>query len=168
MPLNILKKYNDLLELSAYTESQRKKSLYGIFDRDIVNNALFRFDGKKINPTPQDGEIKMSTLFTHLTTVITDKKENKREFDMHRSVRLHWIKYHIEQKKKDNMLIFSVKEPNGNRTYIYDKDEKYVVVLEPLRNIDEYYLLTAYHLQGKDAKKNKFLRKYRRRLDKLL
>lgn len=168
MPLNLLKKYNDLLELGAYNDVQRTKSLYAVFNRDIADNKLFRFNSKPINPTPIDGEIKMSTLFTHLTTVITDRKEKKREFDIHRSVRLHWIKYHLEQKKKDNMFIFSVKEPNGKRTYIYDKGEKYVIVLEPLRKLNEYYLLTAYHLQGKDAKKDKFLKKYKRRLNKVL
>lgn len=44
---------------------------------------------------------------------------------------------------------FSVEEPDGIRTYIWDKDEDYVIVLEPLRNKDEYYLLTAITLRGK-------------------
>lgn len=48
------------------------------------------------------------------------------------------------------MYVFSVEEPDGIRTYIWDKDEDYVSVLEPLRNKDEYYLLTAYHIEGKD------------------
>lgn len=51
------------------------------------------------------------------------------------------------------MLVFSVKEPEGIRTYIYDKDEKYVIILEPLRNGTQYYLLTTYYLTGKDAHK---------------
>ena len=51
------------------------------------------------------------------------------------------------------MLCFSVKEPEGIRTYIYDKNEKYVIVLEPKHKNTIYYLLTAYHLRGKDAKK---------------
>lgn len=64
---------------------------------------------------------------------------------------------------------YAIKEPNGFRTYIYDKTEKYVVVLEPLRKVNEYYLLTAYNLRGKDAKKNKFIRKYKmRRLNEVL
>ncbi len=168
MPLNLLKKYNDLLDLGAYSEMRRKQSLQAIFDRDISQNAHFTFQNKRIQPTPLEGEIKMSTLFTHLTTVITDYKTNRREFDIHRAVRLHWIKYHIDYKKKENILHFSVKEPQGNRTYIYDKEEKYVIVLESLRKVNEYYLLTAYHLQGKDAKRNKILKKYKRKLTELL
>lgn len=62
------------------------------------------------------------------------------------------------------MLSFSVQEPEGIRTYIYDVDENYVIVLEPLRNRDEYYLLTAYYISGKDAKRDKMLKKYKRRL----
>lgn len=168
MPLNLLKKYNQLLELGAFNDRQRKESLMRVFNRDIAENQHFYFRRKAIHPTPIDGEIKMQTLFTHLTTIVVDKKTNKREFDIHRSVRLHWIRHHIEEKKQDNMLVFSVKEPQRNRTYIYDKDEKYVIVLEPKRKLNEYYLLTAYHLRGKDAKRNKILKKYKRKLNEIL
>jgi hypothetical protein len=67
------------------------------------------------------------------------------------------------------MYLFSVKEPEGYRTYFYDNDEKYVVVLEPLRNKNEYYLLTAYYLTGKDVKRDKIMAKYtKRRLNEIL
>jgi len=168
MALNLLKVYNQLLELGAFNESQRRDSLMGIFNRDFIENQNFKFKDKEIHPTPVDGEIKMQTLFTHITTIITDRKTNRREFDIHRSCRLHWIRYHIEERKQDNMLVFSVNESRGYRTYIYDEDEKYVIVLEPLRKLNEYYLLTAYHLRGKDAKKDKIKKKYRRRLDEVL
>lgn len=167
MPLNLLKKYNHLLEFGAYNEYQRKQSLRAVFDRDITNNTNFKFNSKAIQPTPKDGVIKMDTLYTHLTTVITDYKTKKREFDRYRSERLHWVKFHIDGKKEDDVLHFSVKEPEGIRTYIYDKAEKYVIVLEPLRKVEAYYLLTAYHLHGKDAKRNKILKKYKRRLNEL-
>lgn len=63
------------------------------------------------------------------------------------------------------MYVFSVDESAcGVRTYIYDKDENYVIVLEPLRNSNEYYLLTAYHLRGKDKSRDKIMKKYKRRL----
>jgi hypothetical protein len=168
MPLNLIKKYNDLLDLGAYNDYQRKQSLLAIFDRDIATNDSFTFNGKKITPTPQtDGQIKMELLFFHLTTVVEDRIKKNRIFDHHRSIRLHWVKYHIDFKKKENMLHFSIKEPEGIRTYIYDKDEKYVIILEPLRNGTEYYLITAYHLRGKDAKRNKIVKKYKRKLDEI-
>ena len=168
MPLNLLKKYNSHLDLAGLTEAQRKQSLLGVFNKDIANNNSFKFLNKQITPTPLDGVIKMETLFNHLITVIVDKETRKREFDIHRSLRLHWVKFHIDQMKKENMLHFTVKEPEGFRTYIYDKDEKYVIVLEPLRNKTEYYLLSAYHLTGKDNKRDKIEKKYKRKLNEVL
>jgi len=168
MPLNLLKKYNELLDVTALNEIQREKSLRRIFDRDIVKNSLFTFCTKQINPTPADGQDSMERLFAHLTTTIIDRAFNKREFCMMRSIRLHWMKYHIDQNKKDNMFVFSVAEPSGIRTYIYDEDEYYVIVLEPMRNKDEYYLLTAYYLEGRDKAREKMMKKYRRRLPDIL
>ncbi|MFN8437646.1 MAG: hypothetical protein U0V72_08400 [Cytophagales bacterium] len=168
MPFNLLKKYNELLELVSLNSTQIKQSLLGVFNRDIVNNSHFKFRNKQIVPTPKDGVITMETLFTHLTTVITDKNTRRRDFDIDRSSRLHWVKYHINESKKENVLYFTVKEPEGYRTYIYDIDEKYVIILEPLRNKNEYYLLTAYYLTGKDEKRDKILKKYKRKIDELL
>jgi len=168
MPLNLLKIYNQLLEIAALSVVKRTESLKAIFKRDIENNDKFKFRNKQIKPTVTDGEIPMETLFKHLTTIKFDYETQKREFDFHRSVRIHWIKYHIEGKKTDNVLIFSVKEPEGNRTYIYDKDENYVIVLEPLRKTSEYYLLTAYPILGKDDKREKMLKKYKKRLPEVL
>ena len=118
MPLNLLKKYNELLELAALNDFQRQKSLQGIFNRDIKDNLDFKFQHKQINPTPADGIDSMERLFAHLTTVIIDKSANKREFDLARSVRLHWLRHHLEERKKHDMYIFSVREPYGIRTYI--------------------------------------------------
>jgi hypothetical protein len=107
MATNLLRKYPEHLEISHLSPPARNKSLRGVFDRDIQNNTFFKFRKKVNRPTTKDGEIPMDTLFHHLTTVVTDEKTKKREFDLDRSVRLHWIKYHIEEKKKDKMLFFS-------------------------------------------------------------
>ena len=168
MTHNLIKIYNELLDLLVYSESQRTESLKRIFNRDIAENLGFAFRTKKINPTTAEGEDTMERFFRLLTTKITDKSINKREFDKSRSKRLHWIKFHIEESKKDNMKVFSVQEPQGVRTYIYDVDEQYVIILEPMRNKEEYYLLTAYYMEGKDAARNKMDKKYKRRLDALV
>ena len=60
------------------------------------------------------------------------------------------------------MAVLSVEEPVGKRTYIWDKDEDYIIVLEPLRNKEEYYLLTAYYMEGKDKARNKMAKKWKR------
>lgn len=167
MPLNLTKIYNALLDIISMREHERINSLRRIFKRDFEESSPI-FKEKAVYPTPQNnGEIPMDTLFRHLTTVMTDKNTRTREFEMERSQRLHWVRYHLDQKKKDNMLLFSVQEQGGIRTYYYDKDEDYVIVLEPRRDKQSYYLLTAYHISGKDAKRNKMDKKYKRRLSEL-
>nr|WP_321379441.1 hypothetical protein [uncultured Bacteroides sp.] len=168
MPLNLLRRYNQLLDIISLGVSERNKTLKGVFKRDF-EDKLTVFCGKNVFPTPKDdGEIPMETLFRHLTTEMIDKKTRERAFELNRSQRLHWVKYHLDLNKKENMLLFSVKEPEGNRTYYYDKDEKYVIVLEPLRDGVSYYLLSAYHVRGKDAQRNKIEKKYRRKLEAVL
>lgn len=84
---------------------------------------------------------------------------------------------HLEHDHKTYMLLGN----NGRekRTYIYDKTEQYVIVLEPkeAKRIDSeekehpyyyYYLLTAYKLEGKDKKRNKIEKLYERRLSSVL
>ena len=155
MPFNRLKIYNHLLDIVGMDERRRAESLKSIFKRDFEENNPPVFRGKNVYPTSkEDGEIPMETLFRHLTTEMVDKITRKRVFEIDRSVRLHWVRYHLDQKKDDNMFLFSVKEPEGIRTYYYDADEKYVIVLEPLRCGDAYYLLTAYYIKGKDEKRN--------------
>lgn len=168
MPFNLTKIYNALLDIISMSERQRTESLKRIFKRDFEDSSAV-FEGKPIHPTPQhDGELPMETLFRHLTTEMVDKTTRERVFEMERSKRLHWVRYHLDQKKQDNMLLFSVHEREGVRTYYYDKDENYVIVLEPRRDGESYYLLTAYHIRGKDAQRNKMEKKYKRRLPKVL
>ena len=168
MPLNLTKIYNALLDILGMGEKERNTSLRLVFKRDFEDSTA-TFRGKASHPTPrEDGEIPMDTLFRHLTTEMVDTKTRERYFEMKRSERLHWVRYHLDEKKKDNMMLFSVQEPEGLRTYYYDKDEKYVVVLEPRRDGESYYLLTAYYIRGKDAKRDKMEKKYKRRLKEVL
>lgn len=164
MPLNQIKIYNQHLDLLGLNPHQRTISLKNIFDRDFTNKQPVIFNSKNVVPCPLDGAIEMKTLFAHLTTTIVDKKTNSRDFDLQRSKRLHWVRYHIDGKKSTNMLVFTVKEPNGLRTYLYDDEEKYVIVFEPRIKNNIYFLLTAYHLEGKDAQRDKIKKKYARRI----
>lgn len=165
MPFNLLKIYNQHLEIAHMNDFERKESLMRVFNRDIANNDNFIIFGKQITPTHEDGEIKMSTLFTHLTTEIIDKATKARGFDISRACRLHWVKHHIVN--HNQFIVFSVKEPEGIRTYLYNQVEKYVIILEPLRDGTSYYLITAYHLTGRDNKRDKIMKKQKRKLDKV-
>ena len=167
MPFNLIKKYNELLEIDHFGHNDRIKSLKAIFERDIAENTNFSFRSKRIFPIKQEGEEAMEILFRHLTTETVDPETKRREFESERSKRLHWIKHHIDERKTENILVFSVDEgKKGIRTYILDKDERYVIILEPQRK-EGYYLLTAYPLQGSTFRK--IMRKYeKRRLPEVL
>lgn len=179
MPTNLLKKYPDLLEILHLDEAARKKSLRAIFDRDIESNTNFKLNEKQIYPIKTDGEADMGRVFTHLTCEDIEeedesgRKYKKRVFEKDRSMRLHWIKPHVGQVVPDVLIIFSVEERDERkrkdvtRTYIYNKKEKYVVVLEPQRNNTSYYLLTAYYL-NKDWAERQLKKKLNNRLSEVL
>lgn len=93
---NLTKQYNALLEVDAMTPAQRTTSLRRIFNRDIQDNDKLSFRMKKIYPIPREGMDKLEMLFWHLTTKVVDHTTNHREYDRARSIRLHWIKFHIE------------------------------------------------------------------------
>lgn len=166
MDFNTLKKYPDLLDLAYLTVPQRNVSLKNIFRRDIEDNTTFNFRTKIIRPIKKEGQIPMEVLLHHLTTK-DDKDENgkklgSRSFEMARSQRLHWVKFHIEEQKKEDVDVFSFKDRlNGKsiiRTYIYDLKQEYVIILEPQKSGLDYFLLTAYYLNepgGKDQIENK-------------
>jgi hypothetical protein len=149
MPTNLTKKYNQLLELLYGSERDNLSSFRRVFDRDFGNGIVNTFRGLPVEPTTADGEDAMDRLFRHLTTVILDKKTRKRAFEGERSIRVHWIKHHLEEKCA--LIIFRVEDEK--RVYILDKVERYVIVLEPKRNNESYYLLTAYKLQSSSYKK---------------
>jgi len=72
----------------------------------------------------------MQSLFRHLTTEEVEevggngRTFKKREFEMYRSRRLHWIRTHIDEKVKESIEIFSTEErAKGKtvyRTYVYN------------------------------------------------
>ena len=177
MPLNLLKTYPHLLELGHLNEHQRSQSLQGIFKRDIGENPGLNFRTKIIRPIKGE-EAAMVLLFRHLTTEeIEIEDENgknypKRIFEMDRSQRLHWIKFHLEEKKKDNVEVFSVEERDHKklkdiiRTYIYDLEQRYIIVLDPQRTQKDYYLVTAYYL-NKDYGEKKIKKLMKKRLAEL-
>jgi hypothetical protein len=175
MPTNLLKKYPELLEIMHLSESQRTTSLLGIFNRDIRDNSNFKFRSKQIRPILIDGEASIGNLFNHLTREEVDeidqngKTFKRRIFEKDRSMRLHWIKFHIDENKKNNMEIFSIIERDPKKrkdvtlTYIYDLEQEYVIVLEPQRSKLDYYLLTAYYL-NKDYGHKKMEKKLAKKL----
>jgi hypothetical protein len=177
MPTNLARSYSQLLELAHLQENQRTESLQRVFKRDIEENLTLNFRTKVIRPVKGE-EPAMALLFKHLTTheiEITDENGNKypkRIFELDRAIRLHWVKFHLEESKKDNIEIFSVEERDQKkrqdiiRTYIYDVEQQYIIVLDPQRSQRDYYLVTAYFL-NKDYGEKKIKKLLKKRLPDL-
>lgn len=171
---NILKKYPELLDLIGLGEYERNRDLQSVFKRDIEDNPDFSFRSWPIYPIKAQGEANMGRLFKHLTCEEV-KIENEdgtsypmRVFEMNRSQRLHWINHHIKERSPENLDIFTVEEKDTKKrkvrkTYIYDKVEEYVIVLEQQRK-KAFYLLTAYHL-NKEYGKKALAKKIKKRID---
>jgi hypothetical protein len=170
MPFNLAKAYNQLLELDHYSPGQRVEILKKIFNRDFVEKGSLTFRGKPVYPIHSDPTA-FDVLFNHLTREVVDKATKKREFEMARSKRLHWVRHHIDETRPDKIAAFSVDDPDGIRTYIFDETENYVIILSPKtlsaanNNYEVYYLLTAYHLELRNIEKVR--KKYKRRLPDL-
>lgn len=175
MPTNLLKKYPELLEIMHLTEYQRTRSLLGIFNRDIESNPNFTFKSKQIRPIFVDGAATMGTLFNHLTREEIEvensdgTKYKQRVFEKDRSMRLHWIKFHVDECKNDKVEVFSILERDDKKrkdvtiTYIYDLEQEYVIVLEPQRSGKDYYLKSAHYL-NRDYGIKKMKKKLKRKL----
>jgi hypothetical protein len=180
MPFNLIKIYNQLLEINHLNEAQKIVSLRAVFNRDIENNTALAFRTKLIRPIKKaDGQPAMEVLFDHLTKESTEiKDENgkvikqRKEWDNARCIRLHWVKYHIEETKKEALIVFSfIDRVNGKdkiRTYLYDKAEQYVIILEPYRTTPDYYLLSAYHLTKQKGGIKQIENKLKNKLDEIL
>ena len=136
-------------------------------------NSDFAFRSWRIYPIKTQGEADMGRLFKHLTCeeVIVKRQDgtkySKRVFEVARSQRLHWINHHIKEKSPSNIDVFTVDERDSKKrkvkkTYIYDKAEKYVIVLEQQRT-NAFYLLTAYHLNREYGEKA-LLKKMKKRI----
>jgi len=175
MPTNLIKKYPELLEIMHLTEYKRTESLRGIFNRDIESNPNFKFRSKQIRPIFIDGEATMGTLFNHLTREEIEAentdgtKYKQRVFEKDRSMRLHWIKFHVDERKDDKIEVFSIIEWDTKKrkeviiTYIYDLEQEYIIVLEPQKSGMDYYLLSAHYL-NRDYGTKKMKKKLKRKL----
>ena len=164
--------YHDFLDFRQLSFFYIHSVLKIIFERDIKNNIDFKFRTKDIKPQDIDPTLEQNydRLHKHLTTRDNGGELSfERNFDEERSKRLHWIKFHIEENKKDGMLIFSYRDRVGNRTYIYDITQRYVIILEPFRKQSEniYYFITAFYCDF-DSKVRTINGKYRNRLPDIL
>jgi hypothetical protein len=113
------------------------------------------------SPTPEG---KYELGFWHLITRL-DERTKQRYFDPRRAERLPWCAPLLANATDADVLTWNSRERNRIRTYVWLRTNDYVVVLE-LRTQDVgevFWLVTAYHVDGKDGRK-RLQRSYDRRL----
>ncbi len=158
MATNLIRNYNQLLELIYRSQAENVQSIRNVFLRDF--GAPMQFNNCLIQPTQADGQDTMDRLFNHLTRVVVDEKTNKREFESERAIRIHWIR-HLFRNYQGLNHILTFQVTDEKRVYLLDRNERYVIILEPLRNGNAYYLLSAYRLL--DSNFRKIMKKYQKR-----
>lgn len=158
MPSNLLKHYNDRLDMLYPSLNENIQSFRRVYDRDF-SGFQFSFRAYPIHPTPAEDEDTMDRVFRHLTTVIVDESTRKREFETARSIRIHWVKHHLEERNPEILNVFTVLDER--RVYVLDTTERYVIVLEPFRSEQAFFLLTAYHLE--DSRYRNLMKKCKKR-----
>lgn len=90
------------------------------------------FCGKSIRPTPRKAvEIPMETLFKHLTTEMVNKVTRERVFEIDRSMRLHRVRFHINQSGDAYYLLsaYYIKGKDAQRSKIEKKYKRKLEVL---------------------------------------
>ncbi len=166
-----------LFKVSPWTEDMYEQ-LYSIFCNDIRDHKLLYKNnivciGNKI----EDGK---EEIFWHLTDKLEKEKpipRRKRKFqkqqnykkpvgrlpDFRRCERLPWIKPVIENSQEPVLLAWDYLEGDKKiKTYVWFKDEKYVVIMKKLKK-GVRRLITAFYIDGsKEAKK--FEEKYNKRI----
>lgn len=101
--------------------------------------------------------------FVHIVTRKPDKngKNSKREFDIERANRIHWIKPILENCDDARITSFRSKESNGSiRNYFWYKAKKFMVILEEI--VPNYVLITGYCVDDKNH--SYYQRKYTNRI----
>jgi hypothetical protein len=165
-PFNLDVKFGDDLIIGHLQNVEALQSLRRVFDRDFIKNPCTHFLGKEIIYVREDNT--SDAVFDH----ITKKQEyGKRDLiDNKRAIRIHWIKTILEkagESKSKKYRVFShYHTKHGLRTYIYHRNLKHLIILEPTPCKTKYYFITAYHVSGSGI--DSLDKKYENRLPEIV
>lgn len=133
----------------------------------IVYNQFFvekiKFNGKfvKINQTPlkctQNDDCESVEYscehcpfqgkyerFNHIVTGLNENTRTPGRYKESRAIRVHWIKYIIENVKNEKIFYFQ----KGTKHYFWAKEYSYIVIIKETKKGD-YYLVTAFYIDDK-------------------
>lgn len=79
--------------------------------------------------------------FNHIVTGLNDNTRTPGKYKRNRAIRVHWIKYIIENVNNEKILYFQ----KGAKHYFWAKEDSYVVILKETKN-GQFYLITAFYV----------------------
>lgn len=129
--------------------------LYSMFS-DAFHTRKIKYKGKPViyDNRKNDGE-KYEEGFWH---IVSKGKGSDRLLDTLRAEKIAWCFCLIEDADSYGAVTFEYKHKNNDiRTYIWLKEQGYVVVLKKIRV--GFLLTTAFHIEG-ESKKHGIYRKY--------
>ena len=164
----------DLVSVDPWSD-ETYNNLYNIFCREIRDYSLYyKAYPVSIYKDMEDGKEK---IFWHLTSresKIKKTPRRKKKYqnsekgprlpDLRRCERLQWIKVFITQARNSELLSFDYEEGDKTiKTYIWFKEEKFVVILKKMKNSSKRILTTSFYVD-KQYTYDDFQRKYNNRI----
>lgn len=147
-PLNLEVKFGDDLDIGHLRHSDALISLRRVFDRDFITNPCTHFLGKEIIYV-REGNTN-DQVFDHVT--MKQEYGKRHLIDNKRAIRIHWIKTILEKagtsKSKKYQVFSHVHPKHGLKTYVYHKNLKHLIILEPSECGQKYIFITAFHVSG--------------------
>jgi hypothetical protein len=147
-PLNLEIKFGEDLIIGHLRPNDALLSLRRVFDRDFIVKPCTHFLNKEIIYV-REGNTN-DKVFEHVT--MKQEYGKRHLIDNKRAIRIHWIKTILEKagtsKSKKYQVFSHVHPKHGLKTYVYHKNLKHLIILEPSFCGQKYYFVTAYHVSG--------------------
>lgn len=153
----------DLIDVNQYETFNEfiEELFYILYNQFFVEKI--RFNGKfvKINKTPLKctqndncNSVEYSCnhcpfqgkyeRFNHIVTGLNENTRTPGKYKESRAIRVHWIKYIIENVQSEKILYFK----KGTKHYFWAKYVSYIVIIKETPKGD-YYLITAFYIDDK-------------------
>ncbi len=131
---------------------------YIVYTQFFVDKILFNNQIVKINQTPLKctqndncGSLEYTCnncpfigkyeRFNHIVTGLNENTRTPGRYKENRAIRVHWIKYIIENVNQKEILYFE----KNSKHYFWAKNENYIVIVKETKK-GQYYLVTAFYV----------------------
>ena len=140
--------FSEIIDFSSCCkEEDRIEFLYSIFRNDFIINRCFLADKIYIDPKSHQKKDSKERVFWHIITK-TNPKTKKREFDINRASRIHWIKKIILNCFDKEIKLFYHYESKQKviRLYLWAYRQDFIVIIQKLGDTSSY-LVTSFYIE---------------------